>query len=164
MANVHQHGIDNIGSHMYYSYMNEILDINQTLPAQLFTLGKRVAQLMDKRLEGTGLSGAKLLALQSIVAADASMTLVTVTCLADVMNTTKSNVTAMVDRLITEGLVTRTHSEEDRRAVVIALTEEGQRRYAAGVEVVRMYHEELSALFTAEERELLGCIMQKLPE
>ena len=149
---------------MYYSYMNEIMDINQTLPAQLFNLGKRVAQLMDKRLEGAGLSGAKLLALQSIVAADASMTLVTVTCLADVMNTTKSNVTAMVDRLIAEGLVTRTHSEEDRRAVVIALTEEGQERYTAGVELVKAYHEELSAMFTAEERQLLGCIMQKLPD
>ena len=144
--------------------MNEILDINQTLPAQLFNLGKRVAGLMDKRLEGAGLSGAKLLALQSIVSADNSATLVTVTCLADVMNTTKSNVTAMVDRLIAEGLVTRTHSEEDRRAVVIALTEEGQLRYKAGVELVQMYHEELSAMFTAEERKLLGCIMQKLPE
>ncbi len=144
--------------------MNENMDINQTLPAQLFNLGKRVAQLMDKRLEGAGLSGAKLLALQSIVSTDASMTLVTVTCLADVMNTTKSNITAMVDRLIAEGLVTRTHSAEDRRAVVIALTEKGQQRYMAGVEVVKAYHEELSDLFTAEERQLLGCIMDKLPQ
>ncbi len=156
--------IDKNCSYVYYSCMNEIVDINQTLPAQLFNLGKRVAQLMDKRLESVGLSGAKLLALQSIVTADESLTLVTVTCLADVMNTTKSNVTAMVDRLIAEGLVTRTHSAEDRRAVVIALTEEGQRRYAAGVELVRVYHEELSAMFTAEERQLLGCIMDKLPQ
>ncbi len=149
---------------MYYSYMNEIIDINQTLPAQLFNLGKRVAQLMDKRLESVGLSGAKLLALQSIVSADGSSTLVTVTCLADVMNTTKSNVTAMVDRLIADGLVTRTHSAEDRRAVVIALTEEGQRRYVSGVELVRAYHEELSTMFTVEERQLLGCILNKVAE
>lgn len=144
--------------------MNEKSDINQTLPAQLFNLGKRVAQLMDKRLEAVNLSGAKLLALQSIVSADESVALVTVTCLADVMNTTKSNVTAMVDRLIADGLVTRRHSDEDRRAVIIALTEEGQRRYAAGVDVVRSYHVELSAAFTAEERQFLGCIMDKLPQ
>lgn len=156
--------LDKIRSHVYYSRMNENIDITQTLPAQLFLLGKRVAQLMDKRLEVVNLSGAKLLALQSIVSADETVALVTVTCLADVMNTTKSNVTAMVDRLIADGLVTRKQSDEDRRTVIIALTEEGQRRYAAGVEVVRTYHAELSALFTAEERQLLACIMGKLPQ
>lgn len=144
--------------------MNEIMDINLTLPAQIFNVGKRIAQVMDKRLESVGLSGAKLLALQSIVAADESLTLVTVTCLADVMNTTKSNVTAMVDRLIADGLVTRKHSDEDRRAVVIALTEEGQQRYTAGVEVVKSYHAELSAMFTDEERQVLGCIIDKLTQ
>jgi DNA-binding MarR family transcriptional regulator len=89
---------------------------------------------------------------------------VTVTCLADTMNTTKSNVTAMVDRLIAEGLVTRQQSVADRRTVVIALTEEGQRRYTEGVEVVRKFHAELSALFSTEERHLLDGIMAKLPQ
>ena len=79
------------------------------------------------------------------------------------MNTTKSNVTAMVDRLIVEGLVTRNHSVEDRRTVVIALTEEGQRRYAAGVEVVQAFHAELSERFSADELQLLNCLMDKLP-
>lgn len=142
--------------------MNEIFDINLSLPAQLFNAGRRIAQLMDQRLESVGLSGAKLLALQSIVSADETTTPVTVTCLADTMNTTKSNVTAMVDRLIAEGLVTRNHSQEDRRTVVIALTDEGHQRYEAGVEVVRAFDAELSAMFTPDEQNLMKCVMDKL--
>jgi DNA-binding MarR family transcriptional regulator len=143
--------------------MNEIMDITQSLPVQLIAAGKRMTQAIDERLESVGLSKAQLWALRSILAADELETLVTVTCLADVMNTTKSNVTAMVDRLIAEGLATRQHSLEDRRTVVIALTEEGQRRYQAGVEVVRNFHIELSEKFTPEERQLLDCILEKLP-
>lgn len=142
--------------------MNEIFDINLSLPAQLFNAGRRIAQLMDQRLEVVGLSGAKLLALQSIVSADETTTPVTVTCLADTMNTTKSNVTAMVDRLIAEGLVTRNQSQEDRRTVVIALTDEGHQRYVAGVEVVRAFDAELRAMFTPDEQTLMKCVMDKL--
>src|SRR4051812_18449828 len=120
--------------------MNEIMDINYSLPAQLVNAGRRIGQIMDSRLDSVGLSGAKFLALQSIATSERLEPLVTVTCLADAMNTTKSNVTAMVDRLIVEGLVTRQHNTEDRRTVVIALTDEGQRRYAAGIEVVRAFH------------------------
>lgn len=143
--------------------MNEIMDINQSLPAYIINAGKHIAGLIDKRLEAVGLSSARLWALQSIVTSDQLETLVTVTCLADVMNTTKSNVTAMVDRLIAEGLVTRRHNDEDRRSVVIALTDEGQRRYQAGVEVVRAFHAELADHFTPEERQLLNCLLDKLP-
>ena len=143
--------------------MNEITDINRSLPAHFINAGKRIAQLIDERLNTVGLSNARLWSLHSIVTTDALETVVTVTCLADLMNTTKSNVTAMVDRLIAEGLVTRNHSVEDRRTVVIALTEEGQRRYAAGVEVVQAFHAELSERFSADELQLLNCLMDKLP-
>lgn len=144
--------------------MNETFDINQSLPTQCIIIGKRIAEIIDDRLGTVGLSNAKMSTLHSIVTTDALATLVTVTCLADVMNTTKSNVTAMIDRLIAEGLVTRTHAIEDRRAVVIALTKEGQRRYVQGVEVVRMFHEELSNLFSTEEKQLLDNLMEKLPQ
>lgn len=143
--------------------MNEILDINHSLPAQFINAGKRITQLADERLSTVGLSSARLWALQSVVTTNELDTLVTVTCLADVMNTTKSNVTAMVDRLIAEGLVTRNQSADDRRTVVIALTDEGKRRYAEGVEVVRAFHAELSNRFSAEEQQLLNCMVDKLP-
>lgn len=143
--------------------MNEIMDITQSLPVQLIAAGKRMTQAIDERLEAVGLSKAQLWALRSVLAADELETLATVTCLADMMNTTKSNVTAMVDRLIAEGLATRQHSLEDRREVVIALTEEGQHRYQAGVEVVRAFHTELSEKFSPEEKQLLTWVLENLP-
>ncbi len=155
--------LDKIRSHVYYSYMNEIIDIHHLLPAQLIGVGKRTTQLLDERLASVDLSSPQLWTLKSIVAADKLETLVTVTCLADVMHTTKSNVTAMVDRLIAEGLVTRHQSEEDRRTVVIALTEAGQQRFAAGLEVICAFHAELASRFTPEEQHLLSCIIDKLP-
>lgn len=144
--------------------MNEILDINQSLPAQIINAGKRITQIIDERLNAVGLSNARLWALQSIATTDQLETLVTVTCLADVMNTTKSNVTAMVDRLIAEGLVTRQQSAEDRRTVIIALTEEGQRRYEAGAAVVRAFHAELAGILSADEQQILNCVLEKLPQ
>ena len=143
--------------------MNDTYDINNSLPAQLISAGKWVAQGIDERLQAAGLSNAKLWALHSIATTHALNTPVTVTCIADVMQTTKSNVTAMVDRLLTEGLVTRKPDAEDRRAVVIALTEEGQRRYQAGVEVVRRFHQELSQRFSEQEQQILSCLMDRLP-
>lgn len=143
--------------------MNEKFDIKHSLPAQFIYAGKKIAQLLDDRLVAAGLSSPQLWTLKSIVAADQQDTLVTVTCLADVMNTTKSNVTAMVDRLIAERLVTRHQSDEDRRTVVISLTDEGQRRYAEGLEVVRSFHAELANRFTPEEQQLLNCMVDKLP-
>ena len=39
------------------------------------------------------------------------------------------NVTPMIDRLITDGLVTRTPSEIDRRVQIVSITPEGRRRF-----------------------------------
>lgn len=142
--------------------MNEITNINNSLPAQLIHLGKRIAQVMDDRLDTVGLSTAKLAALDSIVTSREVEALVTVTCMADVMQTTKSNVTSMVDRLIAEGLVTRQQSAEDRRSVVIALTALGEERYQQGVALVQEFHAELSAMLSAEEKQHLGCLLEKL--
>ena len=144
--------------------MNEIIDLTKSIPAQFLFAGKRIAQLLDERLDAVGLSSARLWALQSIATTDNLAIPTTVTCLAGVMNTTKSNVTAMVDRLIADGLVTRQHSADDRRTVLIALTGEGHRRYTAGVEVVQVLHLELLGLFSTEEKQLLDCLLSKLPE
>lgn len=142
--------------------MNEITDITHSLPAQFINIGKQIAQIIDERLNTIGLSNAKLSAMHSIVSSKASDSIVTVTCVAEAMNTSKSNVTAMVDRLIAEGLVTREQSIEDRRTVVIALTEEGKQRYEAGVEVVQTLHRELSTRFSTEEQHFLHSLMDRL--
>lgn len=155
--------LDKFRSHVYYLYMNKPADINQTLPAYLINIGKHVTQITDDRLNAVGLSNAKLLALHAIGTSTDGNVLATVTCLADMMSTSKSNITAMVDRLIAEGLVTRKRSSEDRRVVVIALTKEGQKRYLAGAAVIQELHVELSTQLSEEEQIALKQLIGKLP-
>jgi DNA-binding MarR family transcriptional regulator len=47
--------------------------------------------------------------------------------LARFLGLTKANATGLVDRLVKKGLVTRRHSEEDRRVVLVWLTPSGLR-------------------------------------
>lgn len=49
-----------------------------------------------------------------------------VTDLAEKMGVKPSAVTTMIDRLANNGLVSRRHSENDRRAVLVSITEEGR--------------------------------------
>lgn len=43
------------------------------------------------------------------------------------MHISKSNLTKLVNQLIDEGLVFRTHSEQDRRIILLDITEEGKK-------------------------------------
>ena len=47
------------------------------------------------------------------------------------MMVTNGNVTGLIERLVTDGLVARTPRPEDRRTVTVQLTEAGQRQFAA---------------------------------
>jgi len=50
--------------------------------------------------------------------------------LSDVLRVSNGNVTGIVDRLVTEGLVKRTPVPDDRRAFVVRLTAKGKREFA----------------------------------
>ncbi|SDD71403.1 DNA-binding transcriptional regulator, MarR family [Paenibacillus sp. UNCCL117] len=45
--------------------------------------------------------------------------------LAQQMEVTPSAITVMIDRLVAQGLVERTHDEHDRRVVLLSITEQG---------------------------------------
>lgn len=70
-----------------------------------------------------GLTGPQLWALQILVASGP----VKLSALAQQMYLRPATVVGIVDRLEAKGLVSRTRSTEDRRAVDLALTEEGER-------------------------------------
>jgi DNA-binding MarR family transcriptional regulator len=46
------------------------------------------------------------------------------------MMVTNGNVTGLVDRLVTEGAITRTRQKSDRRSHIVSLTEKGRRQFA----------------------------------
>lgn len=85
-----------------------------------------------------------------------------VTDLAEKMGVKPSAVTTMIDRLANNGLVSRRHDENDRRAVLVSITSEGR-------EVLRNFEEKCRNLtkrylshLEPNELEALATIYEKL--
>jgi DNA-binding MarR family transcriptional regulator len=125
----------------------------------LLRLGRQTIMRLDESLEDVGLSGAKMWALKHLLESDEPLG---VTALADCIGSGKSNATQLIDRLEQEGLVRRVPHPEDRRATLVEVTDEGQRRYQAGVELrERVSHMVLESL-SVEERQELERLLEKL--
>jgi DNA-binding MarR family transcriptional regulator len=125
----------------------------------LLRLGRQTIMHLDDSLEDVGLSGAKMWALKHLLESNEPLG---VTALADCIGSGKSNATQLIDRLEQEGLVRRVPHAEDRRATLVEVTDEGKRRYQAGVEVrERVSHMVLETL-NNEERQELERLVDKL--
>lgn len=99
---------------------------------KLLHLGKLIMGRLDGALEEVELSEAKFWALKHLIESNECLG---VTQLADCMGSVKSNATQIIDRLETEGLVQRLPNPTDRRSVLVEVTDEGLKRYQAGVDV-----------------------------
>lgn len=82
--------------------------------------------------------------------------------LAEVCGVNRSAVTAMVDRLVTKGFVTRVRKEEDRRVVYLDITEAGNQVYQSGEEKLRQLVESYLQQLEEEEVEAFVRIYEKI--
>ncbi len=86
-------------------------------------------------------------------------------CQADVgrkLLTSKGNVSVVIDHLVKRGLVIRRAHETDRRYVVCALTDEGQKMISAYFPQIAHGFAESAAVLTAEEQNTLTSLSKKL--
>jgi DNA-binding MarR family transcriptional regulator len=83
--------------------------------------------------------------------------------LAGALSCDASNVTGLVDRLESRGLVRRSPSAEDRRVKVLSLTPPGERLRSALIERMTSEPPTLARLSPAEQRALVR-IMRRLIE
>lgn len=74
------------------------------------------------------------------------------------------SITGIVDKLEERGLVERLRSSEDRREVLIAITEKGDRTYAKGMELHRQFVEEAFSVLEGGEVEALMSVLKKLAD
>jgi DNA-binding MarR family transcriptional regulator len=74
----------------------------------------------------------------------------------------KSNMTQLVDRMETDGLVRRVDDPADRRAVKAEITPEGVSKQAEGARQVDKLHEAFGAVVGAEDRAALGRMLAAL--
>ena len=117
----------------------------------LLEVARIVQERGEEALESVGLSGPKYMTLEQLVRAGEPVSL---SALADCRKCVRSNMTQLVDRLESDGLVERVSDPDDRRAVRARVTKLGERRFAAGTEAVRGVQDELAARVSAADREL----------
>lgn len=78
---------------------------------------------------------------------------ITMSALAQGMSVPMSTATGVVDRLVRKKLLKRDRSEEDRRIVTVALTEEGRALLEKVKKHLRFFFDRVKSLLTAEEFE-----------
>ena len=143
--------------------MEEIMDINRTLNEVLVRLFRNINMIEERArrtgeykdvttndmhvIEAIGMDGAK-----------------NMTRVARSLEVTTGTLTIAVNSLVKKGYVNRTRSEEDRRVVLISLSEKGKRAYLHH----RRFHEQMidSVVeeLTEEEQEVLEKALAKLTQ
>jgi len=74
----------------------------------------------------------------------------------------KSNVTQLVDRLESDGLVTRAADPSDRRSRLAVLTESGKSAYAKGTQIRQQSEREIFGALSSDEASSLHTLLAKL--
>jgi DNA-binding MarR family transcriptional regulator len=108
---------------------------------------------LEQQLGQVGLSMSKLGVLTQLVEAGTPLAL---SDLAARLSCVRSNMTQLVDRLESEGLVRRVDDPADRRSVLAAVTSVGEERQAAGARELAKVREEFAAALPGNDRVALA--------
>lgn len=119
---------------------------------------RRITQLLERRMEGAGLSFAQF----GLMAEIASATDDTITALAHRMGLDQSTLSRTLRTLETEGLVEIAVAEGDQRKRMVWLTETGARRLEAALLSWRQAHAELGKLLSPDLARRLALEAEKL--
>lgn len=139
--------------------------INQTQKYELpiWVQVVKAAQAVDHRIDGAlsvvDLSRAKLAVLHHLVETGEPISL---TKLAGLLSCVKSNITNLIDRLESDGLVERVNDDQDRRTILVRVTKDGRRLYNQGMSIVNKEEEQLLKDLSEQEREKLAQLLTRL--
>src|SRR5690349_10467632 len=124
--------------------MNEIEDERDEQIFRLIALVYRIEKITDAHinalLQPIRLTCVQHLVLKLLIEAGEPLPLGQI---AEKLHSVRSNVTQMIDRLTSEGLVERLFDSADRRRVLAQITEEGRRRFEAASQIEARVEQEL---------------------
>jgi DNA-binding MarR family transcriptional regulator len=118
-----------------------------------------VESFLESKLAAVGLSIPKLAALRRLAEAGGALPLGQ---LAERLACVKSNVTQLVDRLESDGLVARELDPGDRRSRLAVITDAGRRAYDEGRRLQTVVEEQLFGALSNDDEARLADILQKL--
>ncbi len=155
--------LDELCSYQYSSYVNEICGLEDVgkdpLVRTLLGAAHRLEGKVEGALAASGLSLTKLGILHHLVQAGESVQL---SRLADRISCVKSNITQLVDRLESDGLVKRVSDPEDRRSIRAEITSAGNHRYREGARILEEQEEGMLRCLPASDRKQLANLLEQL--
>lgn len=138
------------------------LIVNQEVVHLLRSL-LRVSRLTEARLDSllseVDLSSTRLLTLHQLDQAEQPLSL---SQLASCLGFVKSNATQLIDNLEKAELVRRVQSADDRRCILLEVTEAGHERHEEGLRALQGVVDLLNQVYTPEERSQLLTLLQRL--
>jgi DNA-binding MarR family transcriptional regulator len=143
--------------------MNEIENERDEQILRLIALVYRIEKITDAHinalLQPIQLTCVQHLVLKLLIEAGEPLPLGQI---AEKLHSVRSNVTQMIDRLTSEGLVERIFDSADRRRVLAQITEEGRRRFEAASQIEAQVEQELQTHFSQQERDQLVTLLSRL--
>jgi len=132
-----------------------------TLEDQVLAALRRITRAIDLHSRGllqqVGLTAPQLAALQAIE----RLQPITAGALAKSVHLSQATVTGILTRLESRGLVSRLRSENDRRTVVVELTEQGQEILESAPSLLQdRFHRELLMLQEWEQTQMLATLQR----
>lgn len=137
-------------SEPYYDYYQRLDDVSLKIMRRLT---HQVSRILDE-----GITSAQFLVMRLVARHDS----MTVSQIAEILGVTLSAVTLLSDRLETGGWLSRDRHPQDRRLVVLTLTDAGRQKLAdLESKRIRMLHRYMSQM-TESERDQMLALMEKL--
>jgi len=134
-------------------------ETEESLLWQIIDAAKELESRLETELAKVGLSLAKGSVLRTLGEANEPLSL---SELADQNCCVRSNITQLVDRLETDGLVRRVNDPDDRRITRAALTIAGRKAYEDAIKIVLIQEQAVEGLLTPEEAAVLSQALKKL--
>jgi DNA-binding MarR family transcriptional regulator len=134
-------------------------DVGDQTIAALLHAAHALEDRLETALSRAGLSSPKFSILGELVKAGTPLPL---SELASRLSCVRSNITQLVDRMETDGLVRRVDCPTDRRSVKAEITDEGRARYGSGAIEVSRVEDAFRASMSTTDRAALGRMLSAL--
>ncbi|MGW8380487.1 MarR family transcriptional regulator [Streptomyces sp. ODS28] len=145
-------------------YQREYRDLDpqvEKVVNALSRLDRRMNVAYGRQLSTLGLTSPEWEVLKELVMAGEPYQLWPGT-IAKRLGLTPAAMTHRIDRMVTQGLVTRERDEENRVRVIIGLTDEGREKWLQVMRRASVFEEELLQDLTGDERGCLGELLTRL--
>ena len=146
------------------AYQREFQDLDpqvEKIVSALSRLNRRMNVAYGRQTAALGISNAEWEVLKALVLAGAPYRLGP-SELAKRLGLTPAAMTHRIDRMVTEGLVTRERDGNNRVRVIVELTDEGREKWLEAMHMASVFEEDLLQDLTPVERLTLGEVLTRL--